>query len=221
MRSELKMILVVVICFMILFVICIISSLNSAVAWNPKNIVESEGKIVDVINNVYVLQYSANGKDYYISKSDFEDNKIGDKIDIVYNKNNPEKVELASRKSAFITVIVVIVVALILPFGILLKIFNSYNKLQKKGQKEVAKLASVGFTDNNSVVYGFNIEKDNKIIFMQDPFNASYYKAVLEDCDIKEVNCYFKSLRKKICRADFEGTLAEKNIVVSYTRRVV
>ena len=120
-----------------------------------------------------------------------------------------------------------IFVILIILIPTLCLTYNYYSYtvlLPKKGKKIVAKYIEITKAISGSsmqTIYKFGLEDKDKTIFFTDTFEDDYYDEVLKDSKIEDVSCFIKNMKNSKCNADFVNTLAEKNIVVCVSDRIL
>ena len=74
MFSYRKKYLIVLLCFYLIILFIIYAFLFGVVALNPNNIVNAKAKIVDNVENRYIIKYTENEKDYYYTYGFLEEN---------------------------------------------------------------------------------------------------------------------------------------------------
>ena len=211
--------------FLIVSILCVktlIKVIRNIPKSNPSNWVECEGHIIERSKDTALVEYQANEELYYYMRNYIGDDQninSDDPIKMYYYRDNPKEC-YEYLPSLYMVSVVVVALFTCVPVYATAFIY-AYIITPKKGKKLKLKFIGTELMSNmyTNIYYKFLWKEDNKIKYLRDMWKPSTYKSVLEVCGIQEVNCYVRSDKSKFCNADFDGTLEEKNIVLSLSNK--
>ena len=211
--AALLIIMLVLICWYIFEII----------ACNPNNLAETKGMLCDKFDNTNIIKYIVDGKEYYYFNTTLSSkHEIGYETTVVYSKVIPCKSRLAIDKvdpkaDAMLIVYATSAFAGALMIAVFYIIINGTKTVDKNKRVLTTFCGRKYYVDKN-YYYEFEFEEDGekRLVYSQ---GDSTYEKILKDSNINKVYCYVDY--SNYCKADFEGTLAEKNIVVCFPTKSI
>ena len=200
-------------CITILLCCRMLASIRDIPKWDSSNWQECEGYIVEKSYTRKIISYSENENIHYSLMTDLslnDESDLSKPISMYYYKNNPE-ICAYSIDNGYKLLFFMLLIATIFVGG-MTAICYEYLSLPKKGKKVTLEYVN---TTSGYGIYKFKLERDNKIKYLKDPYKSYIYKEILDLCNIKEVNCYVKGEKSRLCYADFEETFENNNISIS------